>query len=189
MGSLLTLFLVGAFSLKEKSPTLTVSSFFFSWQSHSEWSTFLTIFVHLSYLFIFHPSVCRKRWMSLNGLFLSFSALCDLKNTFFEKKIKIFFLKKNFFPNFSNSCSLNIFEPKIWRRLGTFPSCLFYRKFLSLPACIVLGTCKLINQTNLWFHYVRNTLTSAINKNPVFWNLTNWWTCPHRKINTPQYVL
>ena len=48
-------FLVGAFSLKEKSPTLTVSSFFlffFSWQSHSEWSTFLTIcssfiFVHL----------------------------------------------------------------------------------------------------------------------------------------------
>ena len=43
-------FLVGAFSLKEKSPTLTVSSFFcffFSWQSHSEWSTFLTIFVHI----------------------------------------------------------------------------------------------------------------------------------------------
>ena len=61
--------------------------------------------------------------MSLNGLFLSFSALCDLKNTFFRKKIKInFFLKKNF-SNFSNSCSLNIFEPKIWRRLGTFPSC------------------------------------------------------------------
>ena len=68
-------------------------------------------------------SVCRKRWMSLNGLFLSFSALCDLKNTFFRKKIKNFFLKKIFFPNFSNSCSLNIFEPKIWRRLGTFPSC------------------------------------------------------------------
>ena len=32
-------------------------------------------------------------------------------------------MKKIFFPNFSNSCSLNIFEPKIWRRLGAFPSC------------------------------------------------------------------
>ena len=44
------LFLVGAFSLKEKSPTLTVSSFFnffFSLQSHSEWSTFLQSFVPL----------------------------------------------------------------------------------------------------------------------------------------------
>ena len=57
---------------------------------------------------------------------MSFSALCDLKNTFFRKKIKILFLKKKFFPNFSNSCSLNIFEPKIWRRLGTFPSCFFF---------------------------------------------------------------
>ena len=45
-------------------------------------------------------SVCRKRWMSLNGLFLSFSALCDLKNTFFQKKIKIFFWKKIFFQIF-----------------------------------------------------------------------------------------
>ena len=70
-------------------------------------------------------SVCRKRWMSLNGLFLSFSALCDLKNTFFRKKNQFFF-EKFFFPNFSNSCSLNIFEPKIWRRLGTFPSCFFF---------------------------------------------------------------
>ena len=62
--------------------------------------------------------------MSLNGLFLSFSALCDfLKNTFFRKKNFKFFLKKIIFPNVSNSCSLNIFEPKIWRRLGTFPSC------------------------------------------------------------------
>ena len=78
-------------------------------------------------------SVCRKRWMSLNGLFLSFSALCDLKNTFFrKKKIKIFFLKKKFFPNFSNSCSLNIFEPKIWRRLGTFPSCFLFQPTISL---------------------------------------------------------
>ena len=77
-------------------------------------------------------SVCRKRWMSLNGLFLSFSALCDLKNTFFRKKSKIFFWKKFFFPNFSNSCSLNIFEPKIWRRLGTFPSCFLFQLTISL---------------------------------------------------------
>ena len=77
-------------------------------------------------------SVCRKRWMSLNGLFLSFSALCDLKNTFFRKKIKNFFWKKFFFPNFSNSCSLNIFEPKIWRRLGTFPSCFLFQLTISL---------------------------------------------------------
>ena len=65
-------------------------------------------------------SVCRKRWMSLNGLFLSFSALCDLKNIFRKK------FKKIFFPNFYNSGSLNIFEPKIWRRLGTFPSCFLF---------------------------------------------------------------
>ena len=62
--------------------------------------------------------------MSLNGLFLSFSAFCDLKITFFSKKnFKNNFFEKFFFPNFYNSCSLNIFEPKIWRRLGTFPSC------------------------------------------------------------------
>ena len=67
--------------------------------------------------FFLNFSVCRKRLMSLNDLFLGFSAFCDfLPNTFFGKK-------NNFFPNISNSCSLNIFEPKIWRRLGTFPSC------------------------------------------------------------------
>ena len=64
-------------------------------------------------------SVCRKRWMSLNDLFLGFSALCD----FFTK----YFFGKKIFPNISNSCSLNIFEPKIWRRLGTFPSCFLFR--------------------------------------------------------------
>ena len=77
-------------------------------------------------------SVCRKRWMSLNGLFLSFSALCDLKNTFFRKKFKNNFFEKKNFPNFSNSCSLNIFEPKIWRRLGTFPSCFLFQLTISL---------------------------------------------------------
>ena len=56
-----------------------------------------------------------------------FSAFCDLKNTFFSKKnFKNNFFEKFFFPNFHNSCSLNIFEPKIWRRLGTFPSCCFF---------------------------------------------------------------
>ena len=35
-----SVFLVGAFSLKEKSPTITVGSFF---SVHSEWSTFLSI--------------------------------------------------------------------------------------------------------------------------------------------------
>ena len=49
---------------------------------------------------------------------------------------KILFSKKkfenNFFPNFSNSCSLNIFEPKIWRRLGTFPSCFLFQLTISL---------------------------------------------------------
>ena len=50
--------------------------------------------------------------MSLNGLFLSFSALCDiLKKYFFSEKKFQFFLKKIIFPNVSNSCSLNIFEP------------------------------------------------------------------------------
>ena len=36
-------FLVGAFSLNEKRPTITVGSFFFGRQSHSEWSTFYNL--------------------------------------------------------------------------------------------------------------------------------------------------
>ena len=40
-----SVFLVGAFSLKEKSPIITVGSFFFSLQSHSEWSTFYNLFI------------------------------------------------------------------------------------------------------------------------------------------------
>ena len=44
-------------------------------------------------------------------LFLSFSALCDfLKKNFSKKKFSKIFLKI-IFPNVSNSCSLNIFEP------------------------------------------------------------------------------
>ena len=82
--------------------------------------------------------------MSLNGLFLSFSALCDLKNTFFRKKNQKFFFEKFFFPNFSNSCSLNIFEPKIWRRLGTFPSCFSFPAYnltLNGPLFTICSSC------------------------------------------------
>ena len=96
------------------------------WVFFRHYATFFENFRNLSKgtpLNFLKFSVCRKRWMSLNGLFLSFSALCDLKNTFFRKKNRKFFFEKKIFPNFSNSCSLNIFEPKIWRRLGTFPSC------------------------------------------------------------------
>ena len=46
------MFLVGALSLKEKKPTITVGSFF-SLQSHSEWSTFLTISQVLQFLYKF----------------------------------------------------------------------------------------------------------------------------------------
>ena len=41
----------------------------------------------------------------------------NFKNNFFEKN--------QFLVNVSNSCSLNIFEPQIWPRLDTIPSCLF----------------------------------------------------------------
>ena len=142
------LFLVGAFSLKEKSPTLTVSCFFcfFSVDNLTLSGPLFLQFVHLSYLFIFHicssstkpesvgsilalnhkffnaskstgetkgspplgffrhyatffenfrilskgtplhflkVSVCRKRLMSLNNLFLGFSALCDFFTKYF----------------------------------------------------------------------------------------------------------
>ena len=78
--------------------------------------------------------------MSLNGLFLSFSALCDLKNTFFEKNSKIIFFEKKIFPNFSNSCSLNIFEPNIWRRLG------------------LSRLVKIMNVSHMWFRHLRFSL-------------------------------
>ena len=55
-----------------------------------------------------------------------FFGILRLKKYFFEKNFKNNFFEKFFFPNFYNSCSLNIFEPKIWRRLGTFPSCFFF---------------------------------------------------------------
>ena len=60
--------------------------------------------------------------------FFEFFGILRLKKYFFSKKnFKNNFFEKFFFPNFYNSCSLNIFEPKIWRRLGTFSSCLILR--------------------------------------------------------------
>ena len=51
-------FLVGAFSLKEKRPTLTVSSFFvfFSVDNLTLSGPLFLQFVHLSYLFIFEQA-------------------------------------------------------------------------------------------------------------------------------------
>ena len=130
-------FLVGAFSLKEKSPTLTVSSFFFfvffSWQSHSEWSTFLTILQFCAEGKLYSkgsPFQFRKHTQpdvpKGSPLWIFFGILRLKKYFFFEKNFKNNFFEKFFFPNFYNSCSLNIFEPKIWRRLGTFPSYFFF---------------------------------------------------------------
>ena len=156
---------------------------FFSWQSHSEWSTFLTIcssfiFVHLpsstqpecvgSILALNHKFFNASKstgetkgpplWVFFGTMrlfskifeiyqrvppciffwnfrfvenvewawmaFFEFFGILRLKKYFFSKKnFKNNFFEKFFFPNFYNSCSLNIFEPKIWRRLGTFPSC------------------------------------------------------------------
>ena len=56
------LFLVGAFSLKEKSPTLTVSSFFSVDNLTLSGPLFLQ-FVHLPYLFIFHLRPSRRAWV------------------------------------------------------------------------------------------------------------------------------
>ena len=60
-------FLVGAFSLKEKSPTLTVSSFFlflfFSVDNLTLSGPLFLQFVHLSYLFIFHLRPSRRAWV------------------------------------------------------------------------------------------------------------------------------
>ena len=116
------LFLVGAFSLKEKSPTLTVSSFFFLFFSVDNLTLsgpLFTICSSCSSSTKFLKPESGGSILALNHnifmlpkvLFLSFSALCDfLKKNFFEKKIFKFFFKI-IFPNVSNSCSLNIFEP------------------------------------------------------------------------------
>ena len=59
------MFLVGAFSLKEKSPTLTVSSFFlfFSVDNLTLSGPLFLQFVHLSYLFIFHLRPSQRAWV------------------------------------------------------------------------------------------------------------------------------
>ena len=124
-------------------------------------------------------SVCRKRWMSLNGLFLSFSALCDLKNTFFKKNFKNNFLE-NFFPNFSNSCSLNIFEPKIWRRLGTFPSCFFssdYSLIVYVPLFVNYSLLPKVLSTWFWTDPKASTLKCKTKKGPPS-NFSALWDFP-----------
>ena len=97
-------FLVGAFSLKEKSPTLTVSSFFFQltislWVVHFSYnfcSSF--IFVHLSSS-TQPESVGSNR--ALNHKFFNefFGIVRPKKYFFFEKKSN-FFLKKKLFSKF-----------------------------------------------------------------------------------------
>ena len=80
------------------------------------------IFVHLSSST--QPESVGSNPALNHKFFNEFFGIVRPKKYFFSKKNQNFFLKKKiFFPNFSNSCSLNIFEPKIWRRLGTFPSC------------------------------------------------------------------
>ena len=84
-------FLVGAFSLKEKSPTITVGSFF-SLQFHSEWSMFLTIFMSHEFLlakyFYFFKSLrsiftSSKNSTGPKGTPLEYFRLSE---TFFRKK-------------------------------------------------------------------------------------------------------
>ena len=82
-------------------------------------------------------SVCRKRWMSLNGLFLSFSALCDLKNTFFSKKNqKIFFWKKNFFQIFPIVVPWIFLSLRYGADLGR--SRLVHQNFCSISPCVII---------------------------------------------------
>ena len=110
-----------------------MSSFFFSVDnltlSGPLFLQFLFIFhICSSFIFVHLSSSTQPESVGSNPalnhkFFKEFFGIVRPKNTFFSKKNQNFFLKKNFFPNFSNSCSLNIFEPKIWRRLGTFPSC------------------------------------------------------------------
>ena len=75
-----------------------------------------------------------------------FFGIVRLEKYFFEKKFKKNFFEK-FFPKISNSCSLNIFEPKIWRRLGTFPTCFFFCRQTTRahPVCATLcAVCPLL---------------------------------------------
>ena len=88
------LFLVGTFSLTEKSPTITVGSFFSRLKSHSEWSTFLTILTisnfynsYLAYEIVFLYYLRNSR--RPKGTPLEYFRLCE---TFFEGPPSIFLI-------------------------------------------------------------------------------------------------
>ena len=77
-------FVVGAFSLKEISRLLQWLVFF-SWQSHSVWSTFLTILTILKFLLSLRSSIFTSK--KLNGTQgYSLRVFSDLWDLFFEKK-------------------------------------------------------------------------------------------------------
>ena len=114
-----------------------MSSFFFFQLTISLWVVHFSYNFCSSFIFVHLSSSTQPESVgsnpALNHKFFNefFGIVRPKKYFFFEKKSKFFFEKKFFFPNFSNSCSLNIFEPKIWRRLGTFPSCfVFWRNWL-----------------------------------------------------------
>ena len=72
-------FLIGAFSLEEKSPTITVGSFF-SWQSHSEWSFSYNSYLAYEVVFLQH---LRNSTGPKGTTPLEYFRLCE---TSFEKK-------------------------------------------------------------------------------------------------------
>ena len=98
------IFLVGAFSLKEKSPTLTVSSFFFQltislWVVHFSYnfcSSF--VFVHLSSST--QPESVGSNPALNHKFFNEFFGIVRPKKYFFSKKKQNFFFEKIFFSKF-----------------------------------------------------------------------------------------
>ena len=136
-----------------------MSSFFFFQLTISLWVVHFSYNFCSSFIFVHLSSSTQPESVGSNPalnhkFFNEFFGIVRPKKYFFSKKIKIFFWKKFFFPNFSNSCSLNIFEPKIWRRLGTFPSCFFFSlqshsewsTFYNLFICSVVHLLRL----NFW---------------------------------------
>ena len=100
-------------------------------------------------------SVCRKRWMSLNGLFLSFSALCDLKNTFFKKKFKNnFFWKKNFFQIFPIVVPWIFLSLRYGADLGRSRLVLFFVRLFTHRVCTTF--CELFTFTKSTQYLILN---------------------------------
>ena len=118
-----------AFWALDMAPTWDVPVLFFFQLTISLWVVHFSYNFCSSFIFVHLSSSTQPESVGSNPalnhkFFNEFFGIVRPKKSFFSKKKSKFFWKKNFFPNFSNSCSLNIFEPKIWRRLGTFPSCL-----------------------------------------------------------------